>query len=71
MFDQGKHLLSKITVLAAGSGVSGTLVIEWNHIAERAIETAILAAINGSIAAFAGLAIAWIWKKLVKTNETK
>jgi hypothetical protein len=36
-------------------GTASRIIIDWNHIAERGIETAIVAFINGGMAALGGL----------------
>lgn len=49
---------------AGGIGFISTFVIDWRHIAERAIETTIIASINGAVAAVAGYLALLIVKKI-------
>ena len=47
-------------------GFSWTIVIDWNHLAARAIETVILAAINGTVVAIFGFVGVFFLKKILK-----
>lgn len=49
---------------AGATGSVTTFVIDWNHIAERAVETTIIAGINGGTAALAGYVALRIFKWL-------
>jgi len=51
---------------AAGTGFLSTLVVDWHHIAERAVETFILATVNGASAAAAGFIVVYVLKKFIK-----
>jgi hypothetical protein len=59
-----KHHLGGI-ILWFG-GFSWTIAIDWNHLAARAIETIILAAINGTVVAICGFAGVFFLKKILK-----
>lgn len=49
--------------LSSGAvGSASTFVIDWNHIAERAVETTVIAAINGGVAGVSG----YILLRLIK-----
>lgn len=53
-----------------GSGVLTTLLIDWNHIAERAVETIILAGLNAGIGTTIALIVAHFVKKwFLKNNQ--
>jgi hypothetical protein len=56
----------KTAAISAGVGGGTTFAIDWNHIAERGVETGILALINTAVAVIAGLSIRWAWKKFIK-----
>lgn len=60
------HLLE---IGAGGVGFISGFVIDWNHIAERAVETTIVATINGACAATAGFIAVWLLKKIFKKNN--
>lgn len=49
---------------AGATGSVTTLVIDWNHIAGRAVETTIIAGANGAAAALAGYIALRIFKWL-------
>lgn len=56
----------KTATVSATVGAGSTFAIDWNHIAERGIETGILALINTVVAVVAGLSVRWVWKKFIK-----
>lgn len=61
-----EHIKKHIFELSAGGvGFTSTIVIDWKHIAERAIETMITASINGAVAAAAGYLAVYLLKKLL------
>lgn len=60
-------LICKIGGFLSGSGL--TLYINWTHILEKSIETAIVALIGGVMGALGGLLVAWIVKKYKKMTK--
>ena len=54
-----------LEISAGGVGVLSTVIIDWHHLAERALETAICATINGGLAAVAGYLGILIMKKIL------
>ncbi len=52
-----------------GSGVLTTILIDWNHLAERAVETIILASLNAGIGTAIALIVAYFIKKRIKKYE--
>ena len=56
-------------IIGASSGILSTIVIEWSHIAEKAIETGIIALIGGICGAIGGFIVAWFFKKYLKVEK--
>lgn len=52
-----------------GSGILTTLLIDWNHLAERAVETIVLASLNAGIGTVIALIVAHFIKKSIKKYE--
>lgn len=52
-----------LTEIGFGFGTVFGIAINWRHILEMAVETAILAFIGGAAGALGGLFIGWIKKK--------
>ncbi len=55
-------------LFAGSTGFISTIAVDWNHIAERAIETFIIAIVNGAGAAAAGWLVVWTLKKIFKKD---
>jgi len=68
------NTLKKITtdnwleITSGVAGVSSSLVLNWQHITERAIETLILAIVSGGSAAISGYIAILIIKKILPTK---
>ncbi len=56
-------------IFGGGGGVATTIIIDWNHIAEKAIEVGILAGMNGGVGTFIALIVAHFVKKILKKYE--
>lgn len=56
-------------ILGFVSGTALTILIDWSHIAERAIETGIVALIGGIFGAIGGYIVAVIFKRFFKIEK--
>lgn len=58
-------------VMGAFSGSGFALTINWEHIFEKGVETAILSAIGGITGALGGLLVYWVIKKFKQITGWK
>jgi ABC-type antimicrobial peptide transport system permease subunit len=54
------------TEIGATLGVITTIVVDWEHVLSRGIETLILSLLGGIAGAIGGLLVTWFYKRYIK-----